>query len=124
MIACDARICADRRRERRRARLLADPVELLEHLVEAVVGAFRAERRVDPGDDARREVVARGEHRDARHERRHELVADVLVEEVGRLPERVDVDAGVEARAARAPRRAPRPKPGGASARADRSRTR
>ena len=43
--------------------------------------------------------MLRGENGDARHERRHELVADVLVDEVGRLPERVDVDAGVEARA-------------------------
>ncbi len=30
----------------------------------------------------------------------HELVADVLVDEVGRLPQRVDVDAGVEPDAA------------------------
>ena len=51
---------------------------------------------VDPADDARRQVVLRREHGDARHERRHELVADVLVDEVGRLPERVDVDAGIE----------------------------
>ena len=91
---------ADRRRERRPARLRADPVELLEHLVEPVVGAFRLQRVVDPGDDARRQVVARREHGDARHERSHELVADVLVDEVGRLPERVDVDAGVEPDAA------------------------
>ncbi len=87
---------ADRRCERRPARLGADPVELREHLVEPVAGAFRLERVVDPRDDARGQVVARGEHGDARHERSHELVADVLVDEVGRLPERVDVDAGVE----------------------------
>ena len=93
---------ADRRCERRRARLGADPVELGEHLVEAVVGAFRPQRVVDPGDDAGREVVPRSEHGDARHERRHELVADVLVDEVGRLPERVDVDAGIESDAASA----------------------
>ena len=53
-----------------------------------------------PADDAGRQVVARREHGDARHERSHELVADVLVDEVGRLPERVDVDAGIEPDAA------------------------
>jgi hypothetical protein len=44
--------------------------------------------------------VTRGEHCYARDERRHELVADVLVQEIGRLPECVHVDAGVEARTA------------------------
>ena len=43
--------------------------------------------------------MARRLHRDAWHERSHELVADVLVEEVGRLPQRLDVDARAEARA-------------------------
>ena len=33
---------------------------------------------------------------DPRRERRDRRVADVLVDEVGRLPERVDVDARVE----------------------------
>ena len=39
----------------------------------------------------------RGAHRDARRDRRDRHVADVLVDEVGGLPERVEVDAGVEA---------------------------
>ena len=91
---------ADRRRERRPARLGADPVELLEHLVEPVAGALRLQRVVDPGHDAGGQVVARRENGDARHERGHELVADVLVDEIGRLPEPFDVDAGVEPGAA------------------------
>ena len=37
--------------------LRADPVELLEHLVEPVAGAFRLQRLVDPADDARRQVA-------------------------------------------------------------------
>ncbi len=115
---------ADRRRERRPSRLGADPVELLEHFVEPVRGALRLQRLVDPGDDARRQVVTRREHGDARRQRSHELVADVLVEDVCRLPQRVDVDAGVQARCRSAPRRAPHRRPGGASAQADRSRTR
>ena len=100
---------ADRRGERRPADLGADQVELLEHLLEAVAGALRAQRRVDAGDEAGGQVVLRGADGDARRERRDGLVADVLVDEVGRLPERCDVDAGVEAHArerlARAPRR-------------------
>ena len=40
--------------------------------------------------------MLRGADGDARRERRHRLVADVLVDEVGRPPERVDVDAAVE----------------------------
>ena len=87
---------ADRRRERRPAGLRANPVELREHLVEPVGGALRLQRVVDPGDDAGREVVTRREHGDARDERSDELVADVLVENVGGLPERVDVDPRVE----------------------------
>ena len=55
---------------------------------------------VDSGDDARRHVVARGEHRDPWHEWSDELVADVLVHEVGGLPQTVDVDTRVEADAA------------------------
>ena len=47
-------------------------------------------------DEARRQVVLGGAHGDPRRERRHRLVADVLVDELRRLPERVDVDAGVE----------------------------
>ncbi len=91
---------ADRRGERRPARLGPDPVELCEHLVEPVAGALGPQGLLDSGHDARRHVVAGGQHRDARDERAHDLVADVLVHEVGRLPEHVDVDAGIEADAA------------------------
>jgi len=43
--------------------------------------------------------VLRGADGDARRERCDRLVADVLVDEIGRLPERGDVDARVEAHA-------------------------
>ena len=43
------------------------------------------------------QLAPRRAHGDARQERRDRHVADVLVDEVGRLPERVDVDAGVVA---------------------------
>ncbi len=102
MIACEARIWPIGDASGGEPGLRADPVELREHLVEPVVGCLRAQRLIDSRDDAGRDVVARGEHGDARHERRHELVADVLVDDVGRLPERVDVDAGVEPGAASA----------------------
>ena len=52
--------------------------------------------RVERGDEAGRQVVLGGAHREARRVRRHDLVADVLVDEVGRFPEPVDVDAGVK----------------------------
>ena len=65
--------------------------------MEPVAGRVRAQVRVERGDEARRQVVLGGAHGDARHERRHRLVADVLVDEVGRLPELVDVDPGVHA---------------------------
>ena len=90
----------DRRGERRPAGLGPDAVQLLEHFVEPVLGAFRPQRVVDSGDDARRDVVACSEHRYPRHERGHELVADVLVEEIGGLPERVEVDSRIETDAA------------------------
>ena len=40
--------------------------------------------------------MLRSAHGNARRERRHRLVADVLVDEVRRLPERRDVDRGFE----------------------------
>ena len=59
-----------------------------------------AEVRVERGDEARREVVLRGTHRDARRERGEGLVPDVLVDDVGRLPEAGDVDARLPIEAA------------------------
>ena len=40
--------------------------------------------------------MLRGSHRDARRQRRDGLVADVLVDQVGCVPEQLDVDPGVE----------------------------
>ena len=89
---------ADRRGERRRAGLDADELQLVEHVVDAVGGGVRAQVHVERRDEAGGEAVLRGPHRDARRERRDGLVADVLVDEVGGAPERVDVDAGLDAR--------------------------
>ena len=50
---------------------------------------------VEGRDEARREVVLRGPNGDPRRERRQRLVADVVVDNVGRLPEALDVDPGV-----------------------------
>ena len=50
---------------------------------------------VERRDEAGREVVLGGAHRDARRERRERLVADVLVDDVRGLPEARDVDPGV-----------------------------
>ena len=88
---------ADRGRERRPAGLAADRLQLLQRLQQPVAGGVRAQVRVERGDEAGRQVVLGGADREARRVRRHDLVADVLVDEVGRLPEPVDVDAGVEA---------------------------
>ncbi len=87
---------ADRRRQRRPAGLGADLVELLEHLLEPVARVLGAQRRVDARDEARGDVVLRRADGDPRRERRHRLVADVLVDEIAGAPERGDVDAGVE----------------------------
>jgi hypothetical protein len=54
---------------------------------------------VERCDQARRQMVLRCAGRDPRGERRHRLVADVLVDEVGGAPERGDVDAGAQAQA-------------------------
>ena len=88
---------ADRRRERRRPDLGADAHDLDQHLVEAVARRLPAQVRVERRDEARRKVVLGGAHGDARRERRDRLVADVLVDEIRRLPELLHVDAGCEA---------------------------
>ena len=88
---------ADRRGERRPAGLAPDLLQLVERLEQAVVGRVRAQVRVERRDEAGRQVVLGGAHGDPRRVRRHDLVADVLVDEVGGLPEPRDVDAGVEA---------------------------
>ena len=89
----------DRRRERRRADLRADAGELVEHLVEPVAGGLGAQARVDARDEARGQSVLGCADGDPRRERRDRLVADVLVDDLRGLPERVDVDARVEAEA-------------------------
>ena len=88
---------ADRRGERRPARLAPDLLQLVERLEQAIVGGVRAQVRVERRDEPGRQVVLRRAHGDPRRVRRHDLVADVLVDEVGGLPQRGDVDAGVEA---------------------------
>ena len=87
---------ADRGGERRPAGLAADRLQLLQRLEQPVAGGVRAQVRVERGDEAGRQVVLGGADRETRRVRRHDLVADVLVDEVGGLPEPVDVDAGVE----------------------------
>ena len=108
---------ADRRGQRRPAGLRADPGELLDHLVEPVARGLRAQVDVERRDQARRQAVLRCAGRDPRGERRHRLVADVLVDEVGGPPERGDVDAGARGRGRRAHPRATRPRRGGGRAR-------
>src|SRR5215218_10979206 len=90
---------ADRRCERRPARLGADPLELREHLVQPVARRLRAQVGVEGRDQARRQVVRGRADGDARRERRQWLVSDVLVDEVRRAPDRGDVDLGVETEA-------------------------
>ena len=85
----------DRRRERRRTGLLAHQLQLLEHLEQPVAGRVRAQMGVERGDEAGRQVVLGRADGQARDERRHRLVADVLVDEVACLPELRDVDPGV-----------------------------
>ena len=88
---------ADRRRERRRADLGAHLDHLVEHLVEPAARRLAAQLHVERRDEADRQLVLRGAHGDPWRERRHRLVADVLVDEIGRLPEAIEVDARVEA---------------------------
>ena len=70
-----------------------------EHLVEAVSSELGPEVAVERRNQARRQVVLRRAHGDARSKRRHRFVADVLVDQVRRLPELLDVDVGGEAEA-------------------------
>ena len=107
------------RRERRRARLDADALDLVEHLVEPAAGVARAQLDVGRRDDRGRQLAPRGAHGDARQQRRRRRVAEVLVDEVGGLPQRVLVDARVVARVPPAPRRPPRPRCGARRARRD-----
>ena len=88
----------DRGCDRRRSRLAADNGQLLEDVVEAVGRSVGAQPRVDRGDEPRRQLVLRCPHGDVRGQRRDGVVADELVDDLGRLPERLDVDAAVDAR--------------------------
>ena len=92
---------ADRRGERRRAGLARMTRELVEHLVEPVAGAVRAQVRVERRDEPGRQLVLRGADGDSRRERRHRLVADVLVDDrprrcqsVSTSTPRVDAEPG------------------------------
>ena len=85
---------ADRRRERRRSGLLADADDLGERVEQPVAGGVRAQVDVERGDETSRQVVLGCPHRDPRRERGERLVADVLVDDVRRLPESGDVDPG------------------------------
>ena len=90
---------ADRRGERRPARLGPDLLELGDHLVEPVAGALRPEVQVDRGDEPGGKAVLRRARRDPRGKRSDGLVADVLVDEIGGVPELSGGHAGVEAEA-------------------------
>ena len=114
----------DRRRERRPARLRANADDLDEGVEQPIAGRVRAQVRVERGDEPCGEVVLGGAHRDARRERRQRLVPDVLVDDVRRLPEPVDVHTRCRDRGRRAPRRATPRRFGAARARADRRRSR
>src|SRR5918995_133529 len=87
---------SDGRSKRRPAGLSADPLELVEHLVEPVAHGLRAQVGVEGRDEAGRQVVLGGAHRDAGRERRDRLVADVLVDQVGGSPELFAVDTRFE----------------------------
>src|SRR5207247_3817957 len=86
---------ADRRREGRPADLLADPGELLEYLVEAIARCVCAQMQVERGDEPGRNPVLGCSHGDPGRDRGNGLVADVLVDELGGTPARVDGHAGV-----------------------------
>ena len=85
---------ADRGGQRRPARLAADRLQLLQRLEQPVAGGVRPQVCVECGDEAGRQVVLGCSDREAWSVRRDDLVADVLVDEVGRFPEPIDVDAG------------------------------
>ena len=89
----------DRSRERRRADLGADGLQLGDHLVEPVAGPLCPEVEVDRRDQSGRKAVLGGPGGDARRERRDGLVADVLVDQVRCPPEGIRGDARLEAEA-------------------------
>ena len=60
---------AERRGERRRARLDANALDLVEHLVEPVGVRRGSQLRVDDRHEARRQLAARRAHRHARQQR-------------------------------------------------------
>ena len=85
---------ADRRSERRPTRLGADAADLVEHLLEPVLGGVGAEMNVERSHEPGRQVVLRGAHGDARRDGRDRLVADVLVDHVGGLPQASRLEPG------------------------------
>ena len=89
----------DRCRERRPSGLGADAPDLLEDVEQAIGRGVRAQVHVERRDEARREVVLGGADGDARCDVPDRLVADELVDDVRRLPELVDGEPGVVARA-------------------------
>ena len=93
---------ADRCGNRRRTGLAADHGQLVEDVVEAVGGPVRAEPGVDCRDEARRQLVLGGAHRDPRREGGDRIVADELVDHLRGLPEDADVDSTVHPSALRA----------------------
>ena len=116
-MAWPARMRPTGRGGRRIAALGAHEQELVEHLVEPVLGARRAQAALDAGDDAdrhRRERRAQGDvRRDGR--RAGSGVAERGLDLARGLPGGVAVEPGVEAEPRRAPGRAA-PPPGGSSA--------
>ena len=69
--------------------------ELVEDLVDPVPGRVRAEVRVEPRDEPRGQGELGGADGDPRGERRHGVVADVLVDELRGTPQGGAVDTGV-----------------------------
>ena len=84
---------ANRGGEGRPACLAADQRQLVQHLEQAIVGGVRAELAVEGGDETRREVVLGRAHGEARRKWRDRDVLEVLVDEVGALPQPGHVDA-------------------------------
>jgi len=103
--ACDATNLPNRRGERRRADFRPHLVDLLEHLVEAIACVARTQLHVERGHNADRQLPLGRSHGYARRDGRDGLVPDVLVDEVGSIPELVEVDSGRESSPASACRR-------------------
>ncbi len=85
---------ADRRRQRRPAGLGADAADFGQGVEQAVAGGMGAQVDVERCDEPGREVVLDGAHGDPGGDRGDGLVADVLVDHVGRLPHGCRVGAG------------------------------